>query len=309
MLDSDPSLDHEPSERDLDDNRWSAAPGPSHRRDRGRAVRRSLFVADLTALVTAFVALQVVFPAQASNDRLALDGEALLFVASIPVWILLARAMGLYDRDAERPEHTTVDDLVGIVSLVTTVVWLSFVVSYVTGAADPDFGKWVVFWALAIVLIAVARSAARMLVRRRGDLVQRALIVGTDRNAQLVARKLLQHPEYGISLVGFVDASPGRLRDEVAAVPVLAGVERLPTLVDELAIDRVVFGFSGATERQMLRLVRDLLDFSRIDQNQMEYVHAPADAGRMPEFRGRPPSRRRGPRRFRRRHRPSCRRD
>jgi len=258
MLDSDPSLDHEPSERDLDDNRWSAAPGPSHRRDRGRAVRRSLFVADLTALVTAFVALQVVFPAQASNDRLALDGEALLFVASIPVWILLARAMGLYDRDAERPEHTTVDDLVGIVSLVTTVVWLSFVVSYVTGAADPDFGKWVVFWALAIVLIAVARSAARMLVRRRGDLVQRALIVGTDRNAQLVARKLLQHPEYGISLVGFVDASPGRLRDEVAAVPVLAGVERLPTLVDELAIDRVVFGFSGATERQMLRLVRQL---------------------------------------------------
>ena len=73
---------------------------------------------------------------------------------------------------------------------MTTVVWLSFVVSYVTGAASPDFGKWVVFWALAIVLIAVARSAVRMAIRRRGDLVQRALIVGTDRNAQLVARKL-----------------------------------------------------------------------------------------------------------------------
>ena len=223
MLDSDPTRDHEQTERDLEDNSVrQRRPAPATAAIRGRAVRRSLSVADLTALVTAFVALQVVFPAQASNDRLALDSEALLFVASIPLWVLLARAMGLYDRDAERPEHTTVDDLVGIVSLVTTVVWLSFVVSYVTGAASPDFGKWVVFWALAIVLIAVARSAARMVVRRRGDLVQRALIVGTDRNAQLVARKLLQHPEYGISLVGFVDASPARLRDEVADVPVLA---------------------------------------------------------------------------------------
>ena len=98
-----------------------------------------------------------------------------------------------------------------------------------------------------------------MLVRRSGDLVQRALIVGTDRNAQLVARKLLQHPEYGISLVGFVDASPapapgrGGRRPGARAAP-----SELPTLVERLAIDRVVFGFSGATERQMLRLVRQL---------------------------------------------------
>ena len=257
VLDSDPTRDHEQTQRNVDGLR--AVPNAlRRRRDRGRTVRRSLLGADLVALVTAFVALQVVFPAQASNDRLSFDREALLFAASLPLWVVLARAIGLYDRDAERPEHTTVDDLVGIVSLVTTVVWLSFVFSYVTGAASPDFGKWVVFWALAIALIAVARSAVRMAIRRRGDLVQRALIVGTDRNAQLVARKLLQHPEYGISLVGFVDASPARLRDEVADVPVLAGAEQLPTLVDRLAIDRVVFGFSGATERQMLRLIREL---------------------------------------------------
>ena len=48
---------------------------PSQRRDRGRAVRRSLLVADLTALAIAFVALQLIFPAQAMDDRLSLDGE------------------------------------------------------------------------------------------------------------------------------------------------------------------------------------------------------------------------------------------
>ena len=226
--------------------------------DRGRAVRRSLLIADLTALVVAFGALQLFFPAQAMDDRLSLNSELLLFVASLPLWVVLARAMGLYDRDAERPEHTTVDDLVAIVSLVTTVVWLGFVVSYVTGRASPDFGKWVVFWGLAVAGITVARWAARMIVRRRAALVQRALIVGTDRSAQLVGRKLVQHPEYRISLVGFVDASPTPLRNEVAGVPVLGGAEELPALVEQLEIDRVVFGFSGATDSQMLLLVRHL---------------------------------------------------
>ncbi len=256
VLDSDVTRDGARADHDHSGHRASAS--HSRRRERGRSVRRYLLFADLTALVVAFAALQVIFPAQATSDRLALDGELLFFAASLPLWVVLARAMGLYDRDAERPEHTTVDDLVGIVALVTMVVWLSFVVTYLTGLASPDFGKWVVFWALAIAAIAFARSAARMIVGRRAALVQRALIVGTDRSAQLVGRKLAQHPEYRISLIGFVDDSPTPLRGEVADVPVLGGAEELPTLVDRLGIDRVVFGFSGATHPQMLRLARHL---------------------------------------------------
>lgn len=229
-----------------------------HRRDRSRTVRRYVLVADLTALAVAFGALQLIFEGSDMNDRVSVNSELLLFAASLPLWVVLARAMGLYDRDAERPEHTTVDDLVGIVALVTTVVWLSFVVAYITGRADPDLGKWVVFWALGIAGITLARSAMRARVRRHPALVQRALIVGTDRSAQLAGRKLVQHPEYRISLIGFVDASPTPLRDVVAGVPVLGGPEDLPALVERLGIDRVVFGLSGATDRQMLFLVRHL---------------------------------------------------
>ncbi len=236
----------------------TAATSSRRRHDRDRTVRHALLVADMTALVSAFAVLQVVFPAQAVNDRLGSTSEIVLFAASLPLWVVLARTMGLYNRDAERPEHTTVDDFVGIVALVTTIVWLSFVAAYVTGAAAPNFGKWVVFWALAIVLIAAARAAARAVVARRGNLVQRALIVGTDPSAQIVARKLIQHPEYRISPVGFVHGSPALLREEVSGVPVVGAANQLPSLVEQMAIDRVLFGFSGATERQMLRLVRHL---------------------------------------------------
>jgi exopolysaccharide biosynthesis polyprenyl glycosylphosphotransferase len=258
MLDSEVSLGDDDERDIIVADLPPRSVSATRRRGRGRSVRRSLLVADLTGLAVAFVALELRFPAQAVNDSLNFDSELALFVASLPLFVILARAMGLYDRDAERPEHTTVDDLVGIVALVTTVVWLSFVFSYITGVGHPNFGKWVVFWALAIVGIAVARSVARSIVGRRTSLVQRALIVGTDRRAQLVGRKLAQHPEYRISLVGFVDGSPKPLREEVANVPILGGVEHLPALVERLGIDRVVFGFSGATDRQMLVLVRHL---------------------------------------------------
>ena len=44
--------------------------------------------------------------------------------------------------------------------------------------------------------------------RRTLAYVQNAVIVGAGDIGQLVARKLLQHPEYGINLVGFVDSEP-----------------------------------------------------------------------------------------------------
>ena len=49
----------------------------SRRRDRSRTVRRYLLVGDLSALVGAFAALQVIFPAQSVDDRLSLDSELL----------------------------------------------------------------------------------------------------------------------------------------------------------------------------------------------------------------------------------------
>ena len=39
--------------------------------------------------------------------------ETLVFLASLPAWIVLAKIYGLYEQDEERTDHTTVDDLGG----------------------------------------------------------------------------------------------------------------------------------------------------------------------------------------------------
>ena len=61
------------------------------------------------------------------------------------------------------------------------------------------------------------RVASRAFARRDGC-AQSAVIVGAGDVGQLVARKLLRHPEYGLKLVGFVDAPPKRWRADVAGM-------------------------------------------------------------------------------------------
>ena len=52
------------------------------------------------------------------------------------------------------------------------------------------------------------RGIARAAARRSPLYLQNTIIIGAGHIGQLVARKLLQHPEYRINLVGFVDAHP-----------------------------------------------------------------------------------------------------
>ena len=138
--------------------------------------------------------------------------EWFVFFATLPLWVLMAKIYGLYEHDEERTDHSTVDEIVGIFHLVTVGAWFTFAVTWFTPWVKPDFTKLTVFWLLAIAGISLGREAARSVARRRLAYLQNAVIVGAGDVGQLIGRKLLQHPEYGINLVGFVDAEPKERR-------------------------------------------------------------------------------------------------
>ena len=61
--------------------------------------------------------------------------------------------------------------------------------------------------------VSVGRAVARAYCRRHISYLQNTIIVGAGDVGQLIAKKLLKHPEYGINLVGFVDdAAEGAAR-------------------------------------------------------------------------------------------------
>ena len=77
---------------------------------------------------------------------------------SLPAWVIAAKLYGLYDRDEERTDHSTTDDVVGVFHLVTVGVWILFAGAWVTGVTHPDLKKTALFWALAILFITVGRA-------------------------------------------------------------------------------------------------------------------------------------------------------
>jgi exopolysaccharide biosynthesis polyprenyl glycosylphosphotransferase len=227
-------------------------------RRRGVVVRRLLIAADLLGLGLAFALLQILVGSGSGEDMVAVDGEVLLFIASMPVFLVLAQSRGLYARDEERPDHTTVDDLVGVVFLVTFLVWTVIVAASVTGFASPDLEKWVIFWAMAVAAVVLARSAARAVARRLPAYTQRTIVVGAGKTGQLIARRLGRHAEYGIDVLGFVDARPDRRVPDIAHLPVLGSTHDLVGIVERKEVDRVVIAFSRESPRELEELVRYL---------------------------------------------------
>lgn len=233
-------------------------------RRRGWLLRRALIVADASGLIVAFLIAQAVY-AERGGDSGALSraDEFLTFLASLPLWLIAANLYGLYARDEEHAGHSTADDFAGLFHLVTVCTFLLYAVSHLTAWFNPEFLKLFIFWSIAIVLCTALRVVARMACRRTVSYLQNTVIVGAGEVGQLVARKLLQHQDYGLNLVGFVDDAPRERRPDIGHLTVLGSMEDLSSLVDLLDVERVIVAFSKAPAEEEIRAIRGL-EVSRV---------------------------------------------
>jgi exopolysaccharide biosynthesis polyprenyl glycosylphosphotransferase len=228
-------------------------------RRRGWLVRRALLVADIAGLSLAFVLAQEIYAAQAHNPgSFSQATEFVGFVLSLPFWVIATKLYGLYDRDEERTDHSSVDDFSRVFHLITVCTFLLYAVSLLTRWFNPEFSKLLLFWVLAIFGTVSLRVAARAYCRRQIHYLQNAIIVGAGEVGQSIALKLLNHHEYGINLVGFVDANPKERNEGLRHLSVLGDTQDLPVLVRLLDVERVIFAFSGDTHEESLEAVHQL---------------------------------------------------
>lgn len=219
---------------------------------RGWLVRRLLLAADILGLTTSFFLVEVLFR---NDEGVGVGVETAVFIAVLPAWVVAAKLYGLYDRDEERTAHSTADEVVSVFHLITVGVWLFYAASWLVGLANPRQAKLTAFWLLALAAVIGARSAARTLARRHPAYIQNAVIVGAGDVGQLIGRKLLQHPEYGINLLGFVDADPKERRRDLGDLPVL-DLDELVEIARKGELDRIILAPSKAGHEEMLDLVR-----------------------------------------------------
>ena len=230
---------------------------------RGWLIRRLLLLADVVGLTSAFVFSELAVGEDTASPYALGDwSELALFGALLPVWVVLAKLHGLYDRDEERADYSTTDDLAGVFILVTLVSWLYVVGTVALGLPIPNIVGLTVFWGLAVPLITLARIIARGIARRHPVYVQNTLIVGAGDVGQIVARKFLNHPEYGVNVAGFVDSEPRQRRDDLEHLTLLGSPDQVRDVVTSCEIERVVIAFSNEPDKTVAALVRSLDDLN-----------------------------------------------
>ncbi len=223
--------------------------GVPHARRRGWLVRRALFLADLVGIVVGVTVASLLAQGSAWYALIA------------PLILMLSKLYGLYDGDEEQAHHTTVGDLIGVFHVCTVSAFLLIAIT-AAFSATVDLGAIVVLWAITGLVVTANRAIARGVVSRSIAYQQNAVIVGAGDIGQLIARKILQHPEYGINVVGFVDANPKEPRADLENLTILGTPDDLPRLVSQLDVDRVIVAFSGESNEGTLALVRELRDRS-----------------------------------------------
>jgi exopolysaccharide biosynthesis polyprenyl glycosylphosphotransferase len=219
--------------------------------------RRLLIASDTLALVLASLvsyALASTMPLQAALQP---SGLALL-AAALPLWLVGVHLSGRYRPD-ERPVMSPSLQEQGALGFLVVIGTGALLLIALTSHADgPTRDGLVIFAACAVAFLTTGRLAVGALARRSGGYAHTAVIVGAGDVGQLVARKLLRHPEYGINVVGFVDAPPKQWRADVTSVPIVGAIEDLRSIVVDLAVDRVIVAFSTQNDQNTLARLRPL---------------------------------------------------
>lgn len=247
----------------------SFAPSPAEsvvefpRRGVDRALKRGrttmLAGGDLVALVIAYAITFVTSEQIGPLPAVSAPPWFLAFVAvtAVPVWLAIFTAYHLYDNDNQRIAVASFDEVRDIFHAMLAGSLFFLIVSQ---GVRYLFGWWIysaveafIFLASSLVLVPVVRGSMRSWVLPRVMKRRRTLIVGSGREARLVHRKLMAHPEYGLDVVGFLGNGEDH-DDEIG--PVLGSRDDIAKVIDEHDIDRVLLGSSIASHDEMLDLIR-----------------------------------------------------
>jgi FlaA1/EpsC-like NDP-sugar epimerase len=175
-------------------------------------------------------------------------------------WVLPIQAgvywlFGLY-RGVWR--FASIPDLVRITKAVLVGTALVVVVLFILNRSlHVPRSVPVLYFGVQLILLAGPRLLYRWLKDHRFNLSsgQRVLIVGADRAGDLLARDLLRDPSRAYFPVGFVDDTLRRQGGELQGLPVLGPTSAIPQIVRERDIELIMLAVTGASAREMRRLV------------------------------------------------------
>jgi exopolysaccharide biosynthesis polyprenyl glycosylphosphotransferase len=213
-------------------------------------LRRALATADLLAVLGAGAVALLVVPR--GSEHL----DLLWLLPTLPVWLVLFRLYGLYERDVKRVNASALDDLPALFHAFVLGTLLLWVYLKLLSGHGLDVGEALTFGVSGIVIACAFRVAARRAVLKFGGPV-RVLLVGQSAVTEALVRKVRCHPEYGLEPVGSI--SIGEQTEHPSDLPNLGRLGELDfrRLVVAHGVERVIVTAQDLSDEAMMDLVRN----------------------------------------------------
>jgi exopolysaccharide biosynthesis polyprenyl glycosylphosphotransferase len=216
-------------------------------------LRRLLALSDAVCLALAMAVTTAVVGGTRAHSW---QGYLLYGLITLPAWVVLFKVYGLYERDAKRLSHSTLDDLPSLfhcLLLGCLLMWCWFVVA---APAKLMFTAILTFGALAMVSVLAGRVLARAGFLRLVS-PERVLLIGTGQASGALIEKMRARASLSLQPIGMVscDESAGA----AVALPRLGRLEEvdLPDLLAEHRVARVVVADVELERERLLGVVRD----------------------------------------------------
>jgi exopolysaccharide biosynthesis polyprenyl glycosylphosphotransferase len=245
-----------------------------------------LLLADVVGLAVAIVGINRVFGVENGVFGLAglggiSQGPLLVLFGSVPVWVALAHAVGLYHLPERRVDHSFADEL-GPVFLVTTVwLWLDLLVSAAILPGSIGLKGPATLWIAVIVAVLVARATARRIARDRAWYRRPIVLIGDREGTDRILSRILRHPEWGLDAVSrlcvegerveldSLDGADVKHSETIEGRPGDGFASRIASVADGLGVDRVILTGTSASLSERTHLARLLTE----DGLRVDYVY------------------------------------
>ncbi|MGK2849513.1 MAG: sugar transferase [Candidatus Limnocylindrales bacterium] len=207
-------------------------------RRHGTELRAAMMLADIALSAVLVIALSGwMFPGSEGEFwATALPQPSFAVVMFVSAWVLTLWLHGAYRLRA----HWSIVSEARVI--LNAIIWFALItLAFLYLAKTPDVSRSYMLVLLGVLLAAalVVRLAVRWTLERarlQGKNLRNLLVLGTGAQARSFAQKLSEHPELGLTIIGFMGDPADDLPDRWSY---LGPVDELPALIHNAVVDEV----------------------------------------------------------------------
>ena len=165
---------------------------------------------------------------------------------------------GLY---ARQRSMARLDELYLVMKSLIIATFLMMAISILVPHLPYTRAIVIANFVISLALVDLWRISLRKTVgflAKRGVGLMQTVIYGAGKSGRILLNQIKLHPEFGYSVVGFVDDDPAKKGKTYEGVKVLGPFEKLPKIIVSHDVDEVLIAIPSAPHRHILNVVFDL---------------------------------------------------